>query len=240
MELIVSIVSGLASVGAIVLVSRAYLKRVHELETLYERTHVSPENPILPEAHIMRFAPVPITIHGKTLYLQPLTADGHKAYTAQMVAFLSKYHQQLGALRWALLGDLLNDATKSEALKEWQAAMNNAGLHAEMQEMIARTFLRSKAINPHRLTLRQMRKTWTWLDTLQLWQMMWQVQVKSCQDFIEYLLTGQAAGTGNASPGSPLQRRPAQASQKYADGRLMPRYSRQKGQAKKINGSMIN
>ena len=93
MELIVSIVSGIASVGAIVLVSRAYLKRVHELETLYERTHVSPENPILPEAHIMRFAPVPITIHGKTLYLQPLTSDGHKAYTAQMVAFLSKYHQ---------------------------------------------------------------------------------------------------------------------------------------------------
>ncbi len=220
--------------------SRAYLRRIAELETLYERTHVSPENPILPEAHIMRFAPVPITIHGKTLYLQPLTTDGHKAYTAQMVAFLSKYHQQLGALRFVLLADLLNDATKSEALKEWQSAMNNAGLHAEMQELIARTFLRSKAVNPHGLTLRKMRKTWTWIDTLQLWQMMWQVQVKSCQDFIEYLLTGQAAGTGNVSPGSPLQRRQAQASQKSADGRLMPRYSRRNGQAKKISDSMIN
>lgn len=225
MELIIYAISCAAFIGVLVVIVKTVLKKLKEVLDLYHRVGVNANSPILPEAHIMKFAPVPLTVHEKTMYLQPLTLDGHKVYTNKMMHFLLKYKQQVGALRWILLSDLIDKKNVDEVVQSWSSAMNNAQLLQDMQELVYTTFLRDrKRINPSRITLKEMQKNWSWFELLQVWQMMWLVQVKSVEDFIHYL-SNQVTGQGTQNLGWDLQKSLTPQSQKLAAGPLMPRYS---------------
>lgn len=228
MELIIYMVMTVSFVATLAGLIRFFLKKQKELLETYERCMVTPENPILPEAHIMRFAPVPITLHGKTIYLQPLSAQAHAIYSKKMLEFLLKYQKQLAGLRFALIKDLMSKESSLEALQSWTGLQNNAELVKDMQYLIYSTFLKQKNCNPNKISKRFIYRNWTWVETLQVWQMMWLIQTKSVEDFIQYLLESQG-GSDKWKTGSPFTKSAGTGPTRSAHGLLTPRYSSVKG-----------
>ena len=222
------------SLAVFAAVARVFLRSFRNLQTQYDRVEVTPESPVLPEAHILAFRPVPLKIGGRTLYIQPLTMEGHNAYTNRMAQFLARHRAHLAGIRMLTMADLLTDENRKELAANMGSARNNSAMIKDAQAMIASTFLKSKKVNPERITLRQIRKEWTWVDTFQVWQMAYAVQVQSTENFIQYLL-GQLTGTEQQKTGSPLLKQQVPPSQKSAGGRLMPKYSQPSGSPKKTS-----
>jgi hypothetical protein len=104
---------------------------------------------------------------------------------------------------------------------EYEAIGNNTKLIDDMLKLVYDCFLRSQLANPRRLKLRWIRKTWTWMDVLQLWQLCYAVQVKSCEDFCAYL-SGQLTGQATQKAGSHLPKRRDAVLEKSPNGPLMP------------------
>jgi len=222
------------SLAVFTAVAHVFLRSFRNLQTQYDRVEVTPESPVLPEAHILAFRPVPLKIGGRTLYIQPLTTDGHNAYTNKMMQFLVRHRVNLAGIRMLTMADLLTEDNRKELAANMGSARNNAAMIKDAQAMLAATFLKSKKVNPERITLRQIRKEWTWIDTFQVWQMAYAVQVQSTENFIQYLL-GQLTGTEQQNAGSPLLKQQGPPSQKSASGPLMPKYSQPNESPKKTS-----
>ena len=218
--------------------SRSHQKLVETMQ-MYERLNITPEDSVLPEAHIMKFKPVPLPMYGKVIYIQPLSNDGHKVYSKMYFDLLTKYQQQLGGLRFLLLNDLLTEEGINKLKTEWTDVRYNQSLIEDINKLINKVVLANPSMNPSKITLADTGRLWNWMDTLQVFQMIYAVQVQASQDFTLYLL-GRLTGAGTQKDGSPFQRRQESRSQKSASGPLMPLYSRRNEQQKEVKDSMTS